>query len=114
MPIGNRYVEAFKESYNTIGLASLVAISAATLNPLPLLAGLVVETVYLLFVPDTKWYEARLSSKYDAEVEARRREIKEKIFDKLRPVMQQRFDRLETTRDQINQQQQEQRNWFRE
>jgi hypothetical protein len=114
MRLGNRYVEAFKESYNTIGLASLVALSAATLNPLPLLAGLVLEAVYMLFVPDTKWYESRLSAKYDEEVLARRRMLKEKVFEHLRPVMQERFERLEATRDQINQQQQEQRNWFRE
>ncbi|HZH98998.1 MAG TPA: hypothetical protein VEX38_08500, partial [Fimbriimonadaceae bacterium] len=70
--------------------------------------------VYLLFVPDSKWYEARLSQKYDEEVVARRRELKAKVFRFLRPALQMRFERLEQTRDQINAQQQQQRNWFRE
>ena len=75
MPRGNRYLQAFKESFNVVGLTTAVAVSAATLNPLPLLAGLVAEAAYLLFVADSRWYAARLSRRYDAEVEQRRQAL---------------------------------------
>jgi len=114
MPRKNRYLEAFKESYNTVGLASVVALSAALLNPLPLLAGMVAEAVYLLFVPDSRWYEARLSRRYDAEVEQRRQKLKAQVLPTLRPEMQERFRRLEAMRQQIGAQPIEDAHWFRE
>ncbi len=66
--------------FNTVGLAGFAAISAATLNPVPLLGALVVEAAYLLFVPDSKWFERRLASKYDKEVEDRRRKLRDQVF----------------------------------
>ncbi len=114
MPKDNRITHAFKESYNTVGIAAAVALSAALLNPVPLFACLVAEAVYLLFVPDSKWYEVRLAKRYDAEVEDRRRNLKEQVFPTLRPEMQERFNRLETMRAQINGQQVSDATWFRE
>src|SRR5918997_148842 len=97
----NRYLEAFKENFNVIGLTTAVALSAAMLNPLPLLLGLVAEVAYLVFVPDSKWYEARLSKLHDADVERRRQEIKDKVFPLLRPAMQARFLQLEELRHEM-------------
>jgi hypothetical protein len=111
---GNRYLEAFKESFNVVGLTTAVALSAATLNPLPLLAGLVAEAAYLLFVSDSRWYERRLSRRYDAEIEQRRQQLKDQVLPTLRPSMQARFARLEETRAQINAQPVEGQTWFRE
>src|SRR5438552_3468783 len=110
----NRYLEAFRESFNVVGLTTAVAVSAAMLNPLPLLAGLVAEAAYLLFVADSSWYAKRLSRRYDAEVEKRRQQIKEQALPTLRPSMQARFARLEEMRDQINAQPVEGQTWFRE
>jgi hypothetical protein len=110
----NRYAEAFKENFNKVGLAAAVALSAATLNPLPLLAGLVAEAAYLLVIPDSKWYEARLSKRYDAEIIQRRQQLKKEILPTLRPDMRERFGRLEATRQQIDAQAQEDKQWFRE
>lgn len=110
----NKVSSAFKESYNTVGLAGALALSLALLNPLPLFAGLVAEAAYLLFVPDSKWYEVRLSKRYDAEVEERRRKLKEQVLPTLRPEMQQRFARLESMRTQIGTQQADNATWFRE
>jgi hypothetical protein len=114
MPRGNRYLQAFKESFNVVGLTTVVAVSAATLNPLPLLAGLVAEAVYLLFVSDSRWYEARLSRRYDAEVEQRRQALKDQVLPTLRPSMQARFARLEEMRRQIDAQPVEGQTWYRE
>ena len=114
MPGKHRYLEAFKESYNAIGLATAAAVSLALLNPLPLLAGLVAEAAYLLVVPDTKWYMARLAKRYDAEVEERRRKLKEQTLPLLQPETRERFLRLEELRKQIDTQSQPDKAWFRE
>lgn len=114
MSKANRYLEAFKESYNVVGLAGAAALSAALLNPLPLLAGLVAEAAYLLFVPDTKWYESRLSARHDAEIAERRRRLKERILPELSAEMQSRFTRLEATRAQIEAHAKKDERWFRE
>lgn len=114
MRISNRFKEAFKESFNVVGLAAAAAASAALLNPLPLLVGLVAEAAYLLFVSDSKWYEARLEKRYDAEVEKRREQLKQQILPMLRAEMQSRFDRLEQTRRDIVAQPMEGQPWFRE
>lgn len=110
----NKTVEAFKEGYNILGLAGVVALSAATLNPLPLLVGLVAEAAYLLFLPDSKWYDRRLSDRYDAEVVARRERLKVEVFPSLPDSIRQRFTRLENFRSQIGGHQFEGKRYYRE
>ena len=97
-----------------MGLAGFVAASAALLNPLPLLVGLVAEAAYLLFVPDSKWYESRMKAKFDEEVRARLRELKNQVFPQVHPDIRERFVRLESARDQIGQQSRSEEKWFRE
>jgi hypothetical protein len=110
----NRYLQAFKESYNLVGLAGAVALAAATLNPLVLLPALVLEAAYLIFVPDMRWYMQRLARLNDAEIEARRKETKDKVLPTLRPDLQQRFLRLEELRRQIGTISLEEQTWFLE
>ena len=114
MHVRNPYFEAVKENYNVVGLTAAIALSAALLNPLPLLFGLVAEAVYLVFVPDSKWYEARLSQRHDADVERRRQELKMKTLPLLRPAMQERFLHLEEVRSEIGTQALNDKTWFRE
>src|ERR1051325_8945308 len=101
MPSRNRYLEAFKENHNLIGLAVVGAASLASFSVVPLLAGLVAEAAYLIFVPDSRWFDTRLAKKYDAEVELRRAELKARVLPTLRPDLQEAFTRLETMRAQI-------------
>src|SRR5579871_4756179 len=110
----SKFAEAFREAFNTVPLAASVAVSAALLNPLPLLAGLVLETAYLLTVPDSKWYEARLAARYDAEITRRREKLKADVCPTLRTSMKARFDRLEAMRQQMNDDSQDGKQWFRE
>lgn len=110
----NRYLEAFKENYNVIGLTSVLALSAAMLSPLPLLVGLVAEAAYLVFVPDSRWYDVRLSHRYDADVRKRREQLKQQILPTLRPVVQARYMRLEEMRQQIEKQAADDQTWVRE
>jgi len=112
--MSNRYLAAFKENYNVVGLTSMVALSAATLNPLPLLIGLVAEAAYLIFVPDSSWYSKHLSRRDDALVQARRDELKSKTLPLLRPQLQERFARLEETRRGIDDQSASDATWLRE
>jgi len=104
MPAPNRVRDAFMEGYNTLGLASLVAVSAATLNPLPLIMGVVAEAAYLLFVPDSKWYAERVEAKYDAEVMRRRNRLKDEVLPTVTGLTAERFLRLEQVRSQIDSQ----------
>lgn len=97
----NRYLAALQEGYNVLGLAGLAALSAATLNPLPLLAGLVAEAAYLIFVPDSKWFEQRLARRHDAEVRAHREQVKSETLPRLRRSLQDRFWKLEAERADI-------------
>lgn len=108
----NRYVSALKESYNGIGLATVAAISAATLNPIPILVGLVAEAAYLLIVPDTKWYQMRIARRIAAEAEAERQKIRAQVLPTLRPTVQSRFLHLEEMRGQISAE--DDKAWYRE
>lgn len=110
----NRYAEAFKENYNIIGLAGAVALAAASLNPLLLLPAFVLEAAYLIFVPDSGWYSQRLARRHDAEIEARREQMKAEILPTLRPDLQRRFLRLEELRRQIGTLSMGEKSWFLE
>ncbi len=79
-----------------------------------MLVGVAAEVAYLLFVPDSRWYESRLSKKFDDDVVARRKAIKDKIIPTLRTDVQQRYFRLEGVRSQITTQSQDEAQWFRE
>lgn len=114
MRVVKRYAEAFKEGFNLVGLGTAVAVSLATLNPLPFLGALVVEAAYLLFVPDSKWYERRLEVRYDAEILARREALKKEIMPSLRYEVRDRFTLLEDKRRQIEAQSRGEDKWFRE
>ena len=114
MTVRNRYVEAFKEDFNIIGLAGAVALAAATLTPLLILPAFVLEAAYLIFVPDSRWYSSRLSARHDADIEAQRARIKAQIFPTLRPALQQRFERLEEVRRQIGTIALDEKKWFHE
>jgi hypothetical protein len=111
----NRLQQAFQEQGNLLGLAGATALSLALLNPLPLLIGVVAEAAYLLFVPDSQWYNARLSSRFDKEVRVRREALKAEIFPKIGVDMQERFARLEAIRAHVtNTEGLEGETWFRE
>lgn len=114
----NRYLEAFKEPGNILGLTSALATTFAFVGTpfmiLPLAVGIAAELIYLAFVPDMKWYQARLSKLYDADVEKRREEIKAKTLPSLRPEMRGRFKRLEEMRAEIERNSSDDAAWFRE
>jgi len=114
MALKNRLAEAFKENYNVVGLAGAAALSAALLTPIPLLLGVVAEAAYLLFVPDSRWYQSRLSKRFDAEVAERRRKLKEQVFSRVAESVRDRFLRLEDIRAQLDNHPVAGESWMRE
>jgi len=110
----NKLSEAFKEGGNLVGLTGVIAASVALLSPLPLIVGLVAEAAYLLFVPDSGWYTARLSKRHDGEIEARRAQLRAQIFAAIDEGTQERFTRLENIRSQITDQTKKDEKWFLE
>lgn len=110
----NKLAEAFKESFNVVGLAGAAALSAALLNPIPLLAAIVIEAAYLMFVPDTAWFAKRLEKKFDDEIIRHREELKAKVLPFVRDEVRDKFARLEDTRRQIEAQSKSEDRWFRE
>ncbi len=110
----NRYLTAFQEQYNLLGLVSTVTLAAAMASVPVLLAGFVVEAAYLIFVPDSKWFEARLARQNDAEVRAQREQLKAEVLPKLRPSLQIRFAKLEAERAEIDRQTADDKLWMRE
>ncbi|MBM3494032.1 MAG: hypothetical protein FJX72_06895 [Armatimonadetes bacterium] len=95
-----------------MGLAATAAVSLATLNPVPLLIGLVAEAGYLLFVPDTPWYRRRLAERAREQESRKREELKNRILPYVGPAMQRRYARLEATRAQIAAQAADDQEWF--
>ncbi len=110
----NRYLAALSENANVISMASVMALAAATWSIPILLTGLVVEAAYLIFVPDSKWFETRLSARNDVEIEAHRQKIKNETLPRLRPSLRTRYQKLEEARREIEQQAASDKKWMRE
>lgn len=70
------------------------------------------EVAFLLFVPDSTWYQKRLTARYDAQVQQRRAEQKERAFQRLGPAVRARFERLEGLRRAIDRD--TNADWFRD
>ena len=102
----NPYKEALAEAPNLVGLAALAGASMVLLTPIPFLAGLVAEAVYLLTIPDSNWYQRRLTLKqdklYSQETLARREALKAQIMPTLDREMVDRYNKLEDTRTAID------------
>ena len=110
----NRYLAALQEQYNLLGLGSVVAIAAATTSLAPLLVGFVIEAAYLIFVPDSKWFESRLARQHDDEIKEQREQLKNEVLPKLRPTLQKRFSKLEAERADIDRKAAADQLWMRE
>lgn len=112
--MSNRYLAALQENYNLLGLAATASAFMAIGNPILLVAGVVAEAAYLIFVPDSSWYARHLSRRDDAKVQERRDQLKAKSLPLLRPQLQIRFERLETVRREIDGQAVSDATWLRE
>jgi len=98
-------VEAAKESPNLLGLTGLAALSLATLNPVPMLIGVVAETAYLITVPDMPWYRRRVANRevelHREEALRRREALKKEILPTLPVTLVERYESLEQQHRQV-------------
>lgn len=101
MDLKYRLQTALREDGNVVALAGTAALSLALLNPVPVLIGLVAETIYLLYVPDSRWYSNRLTRRHDAEVRDRRIELRKEQFAAAPAAVVGKWDALESLRDGI-------------
>jgi hypothetical protein len=106
VPLSRKHIEAFKDELNWIGSGAIVA--AGFFLGAPLLIPFIwlgFEAAYMLFVPDSAWYDRRLSRKFDAEVVRRRDSLRRRFYPLLLPEDRQRFEMLERMRAEIEEQQ---------
>ena len=95
------YKHAFNEKANWFGMAAAVGLSAVLFTPVPLIVGAAAEAIYLIFVPDSKWYRRRVDQIYEKEVAAKREAMKAQMLKELSDRDRSRFRRLEGLRTQI-------------
>jgi hypothetical protein len=113
--LSGRAVTAFKDELNWIGTGLIVAAGFFAGFPLAIpFAWAAFEAVYMLFVPDSAWYDRRLSRKADAEVAQRRRALKRSSWRLLLEEDRDRFEELERIRGEIEGQQEIADTWVRE
>lgn len=98
----SRFSSAFKESYNLVGMASFLALSIATLNPLPLLVGVAAEVAYLLFVPDSDWYGNTLIKRQKEIMAEERKIFKQKVYQVVDTNFANKYEELESVRIQLD------------
>ena len=114
----NRYLVAFTQQPNLLGL-SAVAMGAAAAVTTPwsvpvLVTGLALEASYLAVVPRTRWFEKRVARQRDAAIRAQHEQLKNQILPQLRPALQERFAKLEQNRAAIDRQTADDQLWMRE
>lgn len=106
----NKRLEAFREETNLLALVTalvllfLLARAKDWITPAFLLL-LIAEAAYLTVVPETRFYQRRLSNRYYARVRRRYKKLRKQVLAQLPERMQERFDKLETKRNDISQQQ---------
>ncbi len=109
----NRLWAAFKENANIVALATTATLAAAATDVRPLLFGVALEALYLVIVPNSGWYRARLEERAEEGEDERRVQFKRRHLAQLSPVMQARWIRLENVRDSIAQKIDDDPQWFR-
>jgi hypothetical protein len=104
--ISRKHVQAFKDELNWIGSGLIIAAGFAAAMPVLIpFAWLAYEAAYMLFVPDSAWYERRLSRKFDAEVVRRRQGLRRRFFPFLLSEDKRRYESMERMRREIEAQQ---------
>ena len=76
----NRIRIAAREDVNIIVVAGSVALSLAFLTPVPALVTFVAEAVYLMYVPDTRWYGLRILRRMERDALRRRNKLRGERF----------------------------------
>lgn len=112
--IPSKLAAAFREPANVVGMSVFAAASLALLTLVPVACGAAVEVVYLLLIPNTPWFLKRLDVRFDAQVQAHRAQLKQRVLPKVRMEICDRYNWLETERTQIEPKATVHDKWLRE
>ncbi|MBS1722669.1 MAG: hypothetical protein JSS66_06620 [Armatimonadetes bacterium] len=88
-----------------LGMASIVATSLIAGNPIPAIIGFVAEVIYLVCVPDSRWYQQRLKDRdrllSDSEFAETFRATRSQALNQMSSSVTERFYTLEHIRQQV-------------
>lgn len=98
----SRIKTAFNEQENMIGMAVFAGLSIFLLNPIPLIIGAALEVAYLLFVPDSNWYNNRLVQRQKGIAKERRDALKQKVYNAVDQDYWDKYQQLESVRTQLD------------
>lgn len=98
----SRIKTAFNEQENMIGMAVFAGLSIFLLNPIPLIIGAAIEVAYLLFVPDSNWYNNRLVARQKGIAKERREALKQKVYNSVGSEYWEKYTQLESVRTQLD------------
>lgn len=112
----NQYIEAFKEPWNLLGMASCTMLATATWDFRIFCVGAVVEALYLMVFADSNIYQKKLK---DKENKLKEEEFR-KEFDDLRSIalcqvsrpIAERFQTLEHIRNQVERASADKETWY--
>ena len=107
----NRFRQALHEDYNKIGLAAFAALSVVFLTPIPLFVGLGLETLYLLFFPDSALYDKILLERQKKDILEYRQALKEKVFPRASHEFVNDYNELESARSQLDDEYERSNDW---
>lgn len=94
-------LDAIKEKGNIFGLLLAIALAVILQDWRWLVAGLICEAAYLLWVPGSRWYHALLRERLEWDSEKRRQYLRAQSLPLMRPEMRKRYIRLEEARLRI-------------
>lgn len=98
----SRIKTAFNEQENMIGMAAFAGLSIFLLNPIPLIIGAAIEVAYLLFVPDSNWYNNKLVARQKELAKERRDALKQKVYESGGQEYLEKYTQLESVRTQLD------------
>ena len=102
------YKEAFTEAYNVFALTGVFALSAVAWDIKPLIIGLGLEALYMIFMPDSQFYKRLLNirrgkqEKSSDEIdEGSSKENKTAFIEKINPMLYGKYKKLEKLHSEI-------------
>lgn len=98
----SRIKTAFNEQENMIGMAAFAGLSIFLLNPIPLIIGAALEVAYLLFVPDSNWYNNKLVARQKELAKERRDALKQKVYESGGQEYLEKYAQLKSVRTQLD------------
>ncbi|MBX7135254.1 MAG: hypothetical protein K1X67_21510 [Fimbriimonadaceae bacterium] len=93
--------QALREPITTVGLVMLGIVSIGIANPIPFLAGLVAQGMFVGLAPHAKWYRERIAIQAEKVRQLERQALRAHVLPRLDAIDHNRYILLEQRRDAI-------------